>query len=324
MPAHGAPAVHAFDETVGAGELARWAQDVAGSVAGLSVSRGLRFAFYGRVSTEDHQDPETSQAWQLLRAQALTAGHGRVVVEYFDVGHSRTVPWARRPEAASLVAAMADPDRGFDAIVIGSSERAFYGNQFAAMAPLFEHFGVALWVPELGGVVDPKVAGQEELMILLGILSKREVARTRIRVRSAMTVQTRDQGRYLGGRPPYGYRLVDAGPHPNHAFARRGVRIQRLDVDPECGRIVSWIFAQRLARHSVARITRALNDAGIPCPSAADQDRNPHRPGQRWTLTTVRAILANPRYTGRQVWTGSVPITTWSTRTTRASDTETS
>ncbi|MGW7367954.1 hypothetical protein ACWGI8_32170, partial [Streptomyces sp. NPDC054841] len=31
-----------------------------------------------------------------------------------------------------------------------------------------------------------------ELMILLGILSKREIARARIRTRTAMTVQTRD------------------------------------------------------------------------------------------------------------------------------------
>ena len=61
------------------------------------------------------------------------------------------------------------------------------------------------------------------------------------------------------------------------------------------------MFAQRLAGHSLARITRALNDAGIPCPSAADPQRNPHRSGAAWTLFTVRAILANP-YTGRQVW----------------------
>jgi hypothetical protein len=27
-----------------------------------------------------------------------------------------------------------------------------------------------------------------------------------------------------------------------------------------------------------------------------------HRSGRAWTLTTVAAILANPRYTGRQVW----------------------
>ncbi|MET8809917.1 recombinase family protein, partial [Streptomyces sp. NPDC004546] len=97
----------------------------------MPTAGGLRFAFYGRVSTEDHQDPETSQAWQLLRAQALVCGHGRIVAEYFDTGHSRTVPWARRPEAARPLAAMADPDREFSAIVIGSSERAFYGNQFA-------------------------------------------------------------------------------------------------------------------------------------------------------------------------------------------------
>jgi hypothetical protein len=62
------------------------------------------------------------------------------------------------------------------------------------------------------------------------------------------------------------------------------------------------MFVQRLAGHSAARITRALNDAGVPCPSAADPGRNPHRTGQAWTLRTVAAILANPRYTGRQVW----------------------
>jgi site-specific DNA recombinase len=62
------------------------------------------------------------------------------------------------------------------------------------------------------------------------------------------------------------------------------------------------MFGQRLAGHSAARITRALNDAGVPCPSAADPGRNPHRAGAGWTLRTVAAILANPRYTGRQVW----------------------
>ena len=48
-------------------------------------------------------------------------------------------------------------------------------------------------------------------MLALGYQSRREIARTRIRVRTAMATQTREQGRYLGGRPPYGYRLADAG-----------------------------------------------------------------------------------------------------------------
>jgi len=77
-----------------------------------------------------------------------------IVAEFFDTGESRTVAWGRRPEAAALVALLADPGRGWDAIVTGEYERAFYGSQYAAMAPLFEHYGVQLWMPEVGGRVD--------------------------------------------------------------------------------------------------------------------------------------------------------------------------
>src|SRR6202007_2593931 len=117
-----------------------------------------------------------------------------------------------------------------------------------------------------------------------------------------MPPPTGEGGRYRGRPPPYGYRLGDAGPHPNKAHAAWGRRAHKLEPDPATAPVVRWMFAQRLAGHSAARITRALNDAGIPCPSAADPGRNPHRSGAGWTLRTVAAaILANPRYTGRQV-----------------------
>jgi site-specific DNA recombinase len=283
----------------GADLLSAWAERTSPRPA--QCQAGLRFAFYGRVSTEDWQDPVTSRARQREQAGALIAGRGAIVAEFFDVGESRTLPWTRRPQAADLVAALADPDRGWDAIVIGEYERAFYGSQYASMAPLFTHYGIQLWMPETGG---PVGGGEdhEQLMLALGLQSKREITRTRIRVRTAMATQTREQGRYLGGRPPYGYRLADAGPHPNKAHAAWGRRAHRLEPDPVTAPVVSWMFAQRLAGRSAARITRALNDAGIPCPSAADPARNSHRSGTAWTLRTVAAILSNPRYTGRQVW----------------------
>ncbi len=106
--------------------------------------------------------------------------------------------------------------------MIGEYERAFYGSQYAAMAPLFEHYGVQLWTPETGGRVDYASEHDEKTMTVLGLSSKREITRTSIRVRTAMAAQTRDQGRYLGGRPPYGYRLADAGAHPNKARAAWG------------------------------------------------------------------------------------------------------
>jgi site-specific DNA recombinase len=286
----------------GGDALTVWAERTGRRRAAGQERGGLRFAFYGRVSTEDHQDPVTSLARQRAQAGALVAGHGRIVAEFFDAGQSHTQAWARRPQAAALVAALADPDRGWDAIVTGEYERAFYGGQYSSMAPLFEHYGVQLWMPEVGGRVDFTDEDHEEAMLALGYQSKREITRTRIRVRTAMATQTREQGRYLGGRPPYGYRLADAGPHPNKAHAAWGRRAHRLEPDPDTAPVVGWMFAQRLAGHSVARITRALNDAGIPCPSAADPGRNPHRSGTAWTLSTVAAILANPRYTGRQVW----------------------
>jgi hypothetical protein len=48
-----------------------------------------------------------------------------------------------------------------------------------------------------------------------------------------MAIQTWEQGRYLGGRPPYGCRLADAGPHPNEMHASWGWRAHRLESDPD-------------------------------------------------------------------------------------------
>jgi site-specific DNA recombinase len=125
--------------------LGSWAEKLGGHAS--RRARGvLRFAFYGRVSTEDWQDPVTSRARQLQQALMLTAGVGVITAEFFDTGESRELPWARRPQAAALVAQLADPERGWDAIVIGEYERAFYGNQYASMAPfvsLLSHHGSA-------------------------------------------------------------------------------------------------------------------------------------------------------------------------------------
>jgi hypothetical protein len=103
----------------------------------------------------------------------------------------------------------------------------------------------------------------------------------------------RGAGPLPGGRPPYGYPLVDAGPHPNAAHARWGRRPQRLEPDPTTARHVRWIFAQRRAGHSASRI------ATISMPGAC-------RARQARTLVGIGTARARSGRCGR--WPRSWPI----------------
>ncbi|WP_051107042.1 recombinase family protein [Salinispora arenicola] len=274
------------------------------NLAGLSFDApNLRFAFYGRVSTKDIQDPESSRGWQLSLATTLIAPRGGVIVEeFFDIAHTRALPWQRRPEASRLLAALRNPQRGFTAVVIGEPHRAFYGNQFGLTLPLFHHYGVQLWVPEVGGPIDPNNEAHDLVMSVFGGMSKGERNRIKLRVRTAMATQTLLEGRYLGGRPPYGYMLTDLGAHPNPAKAAQGKRLHGLTPDPQTAPMVRRIFAMYLAGYGMFAIAEALTRDDIPCPSAYDRARNSHRDGLAWSKTAIRVILTNPRYTGRQVW----------------------
>jgi site-specific DNA recombinase len=117
-----------------------------------------------------------------------------------------------------------------------------------------------------------------------------------------MAAQAAMEGRYLGGRPPYGYELVHLGPHPNPAKAADGRRLHGLALFAATATVVARIFSEFLAGRGLFAIAEGLTRDGIACPSAADPARNQHRSGVAWSKSAIRAILTNPRYTGRQVW----------------------
>ncbi len=182
------------------------------------------------------------------------------------------------------------------------------------MALLFDHCGVQLWTPEVGGRVDFGAEDHEQAMLALGFQSKREIVRTRIRVRTAMAAQTCEQGRYLGGRPPYGYRLAHAGPHPDKAHAAWGRRAHRLGPDLVTAPVVAWVFGQRLAGHSVARITRALTTPR----SRARRLLTPGGPriaaARRGRCTRSGPSSRTRGIRGVRCGTGSAPTLIWSIR----------
>lgn len=267
-----------------------------------SRTETLRFVLWARVSTDDLQDPESSRAWQLRCAQALIGQHGQIVSEYFDIDKSRSIPPRRRPNAARLLQALEDPARGFDAVMVGEPQRVFYDAQFNDTYPLFKHYDVPLWVPEVGGPIDPRNEAHTMIMSVFGGTSKGERTRVQVRVKAAMEAQAQFEGRWLGGRPPYGYMLEDIGPHPNPAKAADGKRAHRLVPNPETEWVVRMIFALFLNGWGIWAIAEHLTREEIPSPSAHDRKRNRHRSGIARSKGAARVILTNPRYTGFQVW----------------------
>jgi hypothetical protein len=112
-----------------------------------------------------------------------------------------------------------------------------------------------------------------------------------------MDAQVVNDGRHQGGRAPYGYVVVNAGPHPNPRKAAEGFRLRVLEVD-ESAEVVRRIFAEYLNGKGDRAIANGLNRDGVPCPSARRPEQNRHRLADGWQGSTVRSILENPRYTG--------------------------
>ncbi len=260
-----------------------------------------RFAFYGRCSTEDNQDPETSFRWQRGNAEKFVDG-ASIVADYFDIGQSRSVPWDRREQASRLLADLKNPARGWSAIVVGEGTRCWFGNQFSLVAPRIQAYGVEVWVPELNGLFDSRNVTHSMMMSMLGGLSESERQHVQQRTRASMDAQVLNEGRHQGGRPPYGYLVVDGPPHPNPNRASDGLRLRILSLDAEAAPVVARIFRDYRAGFGDKAIAIALNREGVKCPSAHRPDQNRHRSQDGWQASTVTAILTNPRYTGYAVF----------------------
>src|SRR6266496_2790348 len=243
------------------------------------------FAFKGRVSTEDNQDPDASRNWQISRSRALIEPAGGIIVaEYFDIGQSRSLPWARRPRAAQLLADLANPHRGFDAVVIGEPQRAFYGNQYSLTMPVFTHYGVELWVPEVGGPIDPDSEAHDLIMSVFGGMSKGERNRIKLRVRAAMSAQAAIEGRFLGGRPP----MATGSPTPG--------RTPTPPRPPTASACTSWNPTPRPSGWSGGSSASTSPGAACsPSPRGSPATRSPPRPSTTRPATRTAPDRDGPR-----------------------------
>jgi len=101
----------------------------------------------------------------------------------------------------------------------------------------------------------------------------------------------RDEGRRCGGPVPYAYRAEKEEVTSKHS--RKYTRTKRLILGPDAEvAVVRWIFdAYATGEKGLRQIAEALNLRGVPAPA-----------GGLWNHQTIRRILQDEAYLGRNVW----------------------
>jgi site-specific DNA recombinase len=272
------------------------AADTSATLAGPLVRAVMRFAWYGRLSTKDKQDPTISFPSQ-REACERKAGElgGQIVCDFTDQETGRRDD---REAWSELVREARDRDaRRFDGVVIYSTSR-LARDLFHALA--FERelarAGVQVYYAIAAG---DQTSPEGRLMRhMFQALDQFEVEKLGREVRRGQTENTK-QGYRNGGRAPYGYKLHREA-HPDSRRARAGDQKSRLVPDSEQAPVIVEIFERYLGGQGFKEIANHLNRPGGPKPPQhVDSRRNT---AGKWAKTTIRAILENPVYTGRLYW----------------------
>lgn len=295
-------------------------------------------AFLGRTSTDDQQDPVGSLLRQLRTSRAALP-EGCVIVAYFyDVESGRTdldqrghgdrherlaIPIPRDGGIHDLLGEATSPDRRFQAVICEQidriARRTYYGT-------LIEHqlqaTNVALWAAD-----EPIRLDTDMLIDPTTVLTRRVkqgiaewYALDMIkRARDGFETHT-DQG-YNVGKSCYGFRAVQVrldkhdpdAPTSSTGSVRRsrsnhrgkgrvGPRTKTVLVpDPTEAAVVRTIYELRITeRLGYEAIAVRLNTDLVTNPPPTPVD--PERAVGRWTGSSVREVLTQPKYTGYMVW----------------------
>jgi site-specific DNA recombinase len=272
--------------------------------------RGIRWAFYGRVSTEDNQDPTLSLPRQLANCEAAASGiGGQIDAHFFDI-ESGAARYEKRgtghvsefripiPRDGGLLDLLHEAGTGrFDVVVCESISRVARNPSvtFRVEEELRESH-VKLWA------VDEPWEESFGSIVLRHVnvgLARGYLYELKVKSRQGIEAAAR-QGRHAGGKALYGYRFREI-PHPNPHKARQGYKQKVLEPDPRRAPIVQMIFEDYVARGmSLGDVQTKLNAdlERFPPPESPD----PRRRTGRWGRSSVWEILRNPKYTGYQVW----------------------
>lgn len=301
-------------DALGSGSRTTGRKRLTGPGGGYKTTGPLRLAFAGRTSTEDQQDPTLSIPRQLNNCRGVLPDHALIVAHFYDIesgrkelaargrgrGHENMViPVPRDGGIQDLLEEAARTDRRFDAVICESIDRISRRTYIGTLIEnKLEEAGVLLLAADEPIVFNGKRASQVLTRRVKQGVAEWYVLELLEKSWGGFEAHT-DQG-YNVGKPPYGY-VARKIPHPVPARRAEGASKHTLAPDPVRGPVVGRIYELRvggcLGYSDIAdRLNRdlLLNPPPVPV--------DPGRAAGRWTTSSVRDVLVNPKNTGYMVW----------------------
>lgn len=177
---------------------------------------------------------------------------------------------------------MKDAKNGeFDVLLAYMSDRIGRQEEYSFYVAELNRLGIEVWT-----IKDGQLKTEEHIDKLLNYIrfwqNEGESRKTGMRVHDTMVEMVKD-GKFVGGKAPYGYKLVLSGEISNHGRA-----LHKLVIVPEQAEIIRQIYSYAVNKGmGFQKIANTLNKNGIPAPIL-----------EKWKSGTVRSILTNPIYMG--------------------------
>lgn len=177
---------------------------------------------------------------------------------------------------------MQDAKNGeFDILLAYMSDRIGRQEEYSFYVAELNRLGIEVWT-----IKDGQLKTEEHIDKLLNYIrfwqNEGESKKTGMRVHDTMVEMVKD-GKFVGGKAPYGYKLVLSGEISNHGRA-----LHKLVIVPEQAEVLRQIYSYAVNQGmGFQKIANTLNENGIPAPIL-----------EKWKSGTVRSILMNPIYMG--------------------------
>lgn len=150
-------------------------------------------------------------------------------------------------------------------------------------------YGVDIYTAKDGCITPQNDTPEERLMLSLRYYSAHKSSSdTSVRVKDTAERLIED-GKFMGGKAPYGYKLVESGEISKHKRL-----LLKLVIDPERAEVVKYIYNLSFDKeYGSAKIATVLNK---------DVKYSNMAPNDVWKGGTITSILTNPIYAGHIVY----------------------